>query len=79
LDESSSGKNASSELSSLLGSGGAINVAVMTQFIAGDFGGTVVGSSRNLNANVAAKSQIIFVAFGLLWGFGFIFMGTHFL
>ncbi len=71
LDDSAEGKNASAALSSILmGSGGAVNLAVMTKFVAGDFGGTVVTGSAGLSGNIAQQSVIVMVTFGLFWGFG---------
>jgi len=77
LDDTAQSKNSTDKLTSLLGSGSAINVAVMTQFVAGDIGGTVV-SGNAFSSDIAAKSRIIFVSFGLLWGFGFLSMAVHF-
>jgi hypothetical protein len=71
LDDTAQSKNSTDKLTSLLGSGSAINVAVMTQFVAGDIGGTVV-SGNAFSSDIVAKSRIIFVSFGLLRGFGFL-------
>lgn len=73
LDKSESGRNASSALSSMLsGSGGAVNLAVMTKFVAGDLGGTMVMSTTGKisAASVAEQSVVVVVAFGLFWLFG---------
>lgn len=70
LDKSAAGRNSSTELSGLLGDGGAVNLAVMTNYVAGDFGGTLVAGSASISANIAEQSVIVMVTFGLLWGFG---------
>lgn len=65
LDKSVAGGNTSSALSEVLtSSGGAVNVAVMTKFVAGDFGGTKVAGSMSLSGNVAQQSALLVVAFG---------------
>jgi hypothetical protein len=78
LDSTEHGKNSTNELTSLLGTGSAINVAVMTEFVTGDFGGTVIAGSTSLTGNIAEQSKIVFLSFGLLWGFGIASMVIHY-
>jgi hypothetical protein len=60
-----------------MSSGGAVNLGVMTKFVAGDFGGTMVAGSAGLSGNVAQQSVVVVVAFGLLWGFGLLNIGMR--
>lgn len=65
------------DVAAVVASGGAVNVAVMTQYIAGDFG-SIGGSSGVSIDSFAQQSSAIFVVFASLWGFGFILMTFHY-
>lgn len=67
----------STSASTILATGGSVNVAVMTQYIAGDFG-TIGGSGGVSVSAFAQQSSSIFIVFGCLWGFGVILMVFHY-
>lgn len=70
--------NASSSSGSVIGPGGSVSVAVMTEYVAGDFSGTVSIAVGVSSADVARESSTIFMVFGCLWGIGGIVMFVHF-
>lgn len=61
----------------ILAAAGSLNMAVMTQYIAGDFG--TFGGSGSLSASgFAVQSSAIFATCGCLWGFGMMLIVFHF-
>lgn len=64
-------------VAAILASTGSVNVAVMTQYIAGDFG--VIGGSGGVSAAAfAQQSSAIFLTFGCLWGVGLVLVFIHY-
>eukprot|EP01042_Synura_sphagnicola_P003189 gene3188-3937_t len=57
--------------------GGAVNVAVMTQFVTGGFSGAVLAADGTLTQGFAQQSMAIFAAFGCLWGLGLMVVALH--
>lgn len=70
--------SSSTTAASIIGSGGAVNVAVMTEFVAGDFGTTVAIGSSIGSSDFAQRSSSVFLVFGLLWGIGALIIGVYF-
>ncbi len=68
--------NASS-LQNLLSGGSGVNVAVMTQFVAGDFSATVT-SAAQLSSDFAEQSISVIATFGCLWVMGMVAMSMHY-
>lgn len=69
--------NTSESSKATIVAGGSVNVAVMTQYIAGDLGS--IGGPDGLSAGAfAAQSSSIFITFGCLWGFGLVLMVYHY-
>jgi hypothetical protein len=70
--------NSSAGAAAIIASGGAVNVAVMTEFVAGDFG-TTVGIAGSVSSSAfAEQSSAVFVVFGVLWCVGLIMMGANY-
>lgn len=70
--------SSSSTASSIIASGGTVNVAVMTQYVTGDFSTTVANAASISSGSFAAKSSAVFIAFGCIWAVGVVAMGVHY-
>lgn len=69
--------NVTKESVAAIVSSGSVNVAVMTQYLAGDLGS--FGGSGGLSAgSFTEQSSSIFITFGCLWGFGSMLMIFHY-
>lgn len=72
-----SGKNSS--VSSIL-EGGAVNLAITTQFSASaNIGGSIAIAASSFGGNIAQKSSTVFAVFGCLWGMGCLLVGVVFM
>ena len=77
----STNKNSSSAGTDVAGDTGVkdqVSVAVMTEYITGDFSSTLSISGSVSSNTAAGNSTLVYVTFGLLWGIGLVFLGFHF-
>ena len=65
------GVNGSAVNAAIIASGGVVNVAVMTEFVAGDFGTTVSIAGSMSSSAFAQQSSAVFIVFGSLWWYVF--------
>lgn len=61
----------------VLANQGAVAVAVMTEYVAGDFSGTVSIAGSVSTSDVAQQSITVFATFGVIWGIGTIIIGVY--
>jgi hypothetical protein len=73
-----SSNNSAATTAAIIASGGAVNVAVMTEFVAGDFGTTVAISGSMNSAQFAKESSAVFIVFGCLWFIGLVFIVANY-
>lgn len=67
----------STSVASIIAAGGGVNVVVMTQYVAGDFGATVAGAGSISSLALARQSSSVFLVFGCLWGLGIALIGLQ--
>lgn len=77
FDALQQGKNSSVSLGSIAGPGGAVAVAVMTEFVASDFVNTVSFSGGISGGAVSGDSLVVLFVFGSFWGFGLLLIGLR--
>lgn len=72
-----SSTNSSTLRESVIGPGGSVSVAVMTEYVASDFVNTVSITGGFSAVSVTGDSFLVLVAFGCFWGLGIFLVGIQ--